>query len=681
MEKKALAIIIAVIISHFYSLANEITADSTSTELNEVVVHAPRGVRKMAGPFNGEIITASELKRAACCNLGESFTTNPSVDVNYTDAATGARQIRLLGLSGNYVQMLTENVPNFRGAAAPYGLGYIAGPWMQSIQVSKGASSVKNGYESITGQINVEMKKPQLDPSVSVNGYYDRMNKLELNADGNMHFSDKWSGGLLTHFENQFTAHDDNSDSFTDMPRVRQWALMPRVAYLGRSYVFQAAAKYLNELRRSGQDTHHAHPASSSETPLYLINIKTQRWEAMTKNAYMYDRENDGNVALILSGSLHRQDANYGLKLCNANQRELYSQLMYERKFTNLHAISTGATLTYDHYEFGTRLVASPTAPTSTTLEQETTLGAYAQYTLNIDSRLVAMAGVRYDHSNRFGSMFTPRMHLRYTPIELLSIHASAGRGFKTPHPMAEYSYMLASSRSMEIAPELKQEDAWNLGTGATVEFKPFGKKVSISAEYYYTTFKNQLMLNLDADPHKALIYSSDALSRSHALQIEATFEILSDLNFTAAWRLTDVKADYSTGIYNLGVLSKPLQSRNKGLFTIGWSPKMGLWQIDASLAVNGAGRMPTPYTTASGASSWEANYKAFVQLNAQITRNFRHWAVYIGGENLTNFRQPNPIVDAANPWGPNFDATMIYGPLHGANVYVGFRYNFTKFI
>ncbi len=205
---------VAAVCSALCAHALEEQPDSLFGELDEVVVTTPKGPRKLMGVTNSELITASELKRAACCNLGESFTTNPSVDVNYTDAATGARQIRLLGLSGSYVQMLTENIPNFRGAASPYGLGYIPGPWMQSIQVSKGASSVKNGYESITGQINVEMKKPQLDPSLSVNGYYDMMNKLELNADGNLHLGRNWSGGLLTHFENGFSGHDSNDDGF-----------------------------------------------------------------------------------------------------------------------------------------------------------------------------------------------------------------------------------------------------------------------------------------------------------------------------------------------------------------------------------------------------------------------------------------------------------------------------------
>ncbi len=649
-------------------------ADSAEV-LNEVTVKSRRGLYKLGGATNSELITASELKRAACCNLGESFTTNPSVDVNYNDAATGARQIRLLGLSGSYVQFLTENIPNFRGAASPYGLGYVAGPWMQSIQVSKGASSVKNGYESITGQINVEMKKPQADPQLSVNMYYDIMNKLEANVDGNWHFGPEWSAGLLTHFENGFSSHDANSDGFADMPQVRQLALMPRVAYLGRSYVFQAAGRYIDERRTGGQLEGHAHPAG--DMPLYRIQLDTRRWEAFAKNALMYDRDNDGNVALIISGSGHSQDALYGLRLCDIDQHEFYASAMFERKWSERHALSTGIQTNYDHYRYHTLLDPAATAAADTYSEHEAVAGAYAQYTYNLDERLVAMAGLRYDWSDLYGSMLTPRMHLRYNPAADLSLHASAGRGYRSPHPLAEYSYMLASSRRMEISGHLRREAAWNFGVGGSWTLRPLQKKTTLSAEYYHTSFSSQLMANLDRDPHAVYIYSSQGRSYSHSLQLELSVDLLAELNLTAAWRLTDVKAAY----YGEGLQQKPLTPRNKGLFTLGWSPNMGLWQFDISCAINGSGRMPQPYTLADGSLSWPERYNTFAQLNAQITRNFRHWAIYLGGENLTAYRQKNPVIGASDPWGPDFDATMVYGPLQGAMIYVGFRYNITKYI
>lgn len=651
------------------------TTDSGGKELQEVVITAGKGTRKLRGATNSELIPASELKRAACCNLGESFTTNPSVDVNYNDAATGARQIRLLGLSGSYVQFLTENVPAFRGAASPYGLGYIAGPWMQSIQVSKGASSVKNGYESITGQINVEMKKPQADQSLSANLYYDSMNKLEVNVDGNVHAGRGWSAGLLTHFENGFTAHDGNDDGFTDMPRVRQVALMPRVAWLGGDIIMQAAAKYLDERRLGGQTTHHG--GNTTDAHPYEIRLDTRRWEAFTKTAWMLDKTGDGNVALILSGNGHDMDSRYGHRLCDIDQHEFYGSAMFERTWGDgLHALSTGLQATYDHYRYTTLLDPEAAYMPHSSSEHEAVGGAYAQYTLNLDGALIAMAGLRYDWSDLYGSMVTPRVHIRYNLSDGLTLQASAGRGCRTPHPLAEYSYLLASSRQMSTAVELKRESAWNFGIGGTWTFHLRGRKGSLSGEYYHTRFDSQLIANLDMDPHKVYIYSDGGRSYSHSLQVEAGIDLLPELNVTAAWRFTSVKADYT----GHGLSQKPLTPRHKALFTVGYSPRMGLWQFDVTCALNGSGRMPTPYTLPDGSLSWSRRFPGFAQVNAQVTRNFRHWAVYIGGENLTGYRQKHPIIGAGDPWGPDFDATMVYGPLQGAMFYVGFRYNIVKY-
>ncbi len=678
MKQQILFSVISAIMSlTAYATEPDQPIDTIIYQLNEVVGTPKRGVRKLRMATNSEVISASELKRAACCNLGESFTTNPSVDVNYSDAATGARQIRLLGLSGSYVQMLTENIPNFRGAAAPFGLGYLAGPWMQSIQVSKGASSVKNGYESITGQINVEIKKPQRDPSLSVNMYYDMMNKLEANVDGNLHFGENWSAGLLTHFENGFSSHDGNDDGFADAPKIKQAAIMPRIAYMGRSYVFQAAAKFIDEHRLSGQIGHRHMNDAAHDTKPYTIDIDTRRWEAFTKNAFIFDRDNDANVALILSGSHHDQKAAYGLRLNDIRQTEAYASLMFERKWNDMHALSTGLSFNHDGYRFRYRFDADAAIGPDSKNEYENVGGAYAQYTLSLDEKLVAMAGIRYDYSNVYGSMVTPRMHLRYNPINDISLHASAGKGYRSPYPLAEYGYLLASSRQIVISKDLDREAAWNFGIGASYDFRPWDKKFGLSAEYYYTDFNNQLMANLDRDPHAVFIYSSSDRSYSNALQIELTAEPTNDINISAAWRFTDVKANYT----GHGLTQKPLTSRHKFLLSVGYSPMMGLWQFDVTCAVNGPGRMPTPYEMPGGEQSWADRYSAFTQLNAQITRNFKHWSIYVGGENLTDFRQKNPIIGASDPWSPNFDATMVYGPIQGIMIYAGFRFNITKYI
>jgi len=260
------------------SFANSLDVPEDSIALEhrmegvEVRVKRKSTLKLRSTAQNSELLNSSELKRAACCNLGESFTNNPSVEVSYSDAATGSRQIKLLGLSGTYVQMLTENIPNLRGAAAPYGLNYIAGPWMHTIQISKGASSVKNGYESITGQIDVEYLKPQDDQKLDLNAYADHRGRAEANATGNIHLGDKWSTGLLLHGENTFTSHDENGDGFMDSPKIKQFSGMNRWAYLSDNYIFQAGVKFVGENRTSGQDSKHV-AMHNGTMPLYTVDI------------------------------------------------------------------------------------------------------------------------------------------------------------------------------------------------------------------------------------------------------------------------------------------------------------------------------------------------------------------------------------------------------------------------
>lgn len=666
---------ISLLISPLICRGQEITdtIPEDDIELSEIVVQGQRVKKLTLNAGNSELITSAELKRAACCNLGESFTTNPSVDVSYSDAATGARQIKLLGLSGSYVQMLTENYPNLRGLASPFGLSYIAGPWLQSIQVSKGASSVKNGYESITGQINVELKKPQTDRQLNVNAYLDHEGKAEVNFDGNLHFGDKWSGALLLHGENSFFSHDVNDDGFVDMPKVRQFSAMNRWAYLGKDYVFQIGIKGLFESRRSGQINKHHH--YTDPTDPYKINIDTRRVEFFTKNAFIYDHDNDGNVALILSGSYHDMNSDYGMRKYDASQFEGYASLMYERKWGSLHSLSAGLSLNYDNYRQKYRFIPLSADPLLNYPQRETVPGAYVQYTLNFDEKLIGMAGLRYDHSSLYGSFITPRLHIRYNPTYDLSFHISAGSGRRSPRPLAEFSYLMASSRDIVLPKELRMEKGWNFGAGVTENFYLFERNFTVSGEYYYTLFNHQLAVDLNANPHAAII-GCDNKSRNHAFQVELNADIIDDMTLTAAYRLTDVRINYGDGLY----VKKPLTSTHKGLFTLNYAPDMGKWQFDVTLAVNGGGNMPKPYSLTNGEMSWKTTFPTYCTLNLQITKNFRHWSVYAGAENITNYRQKNPIIGASDPWGPDFDATMVWGPLHGAVAYVGFRFNLTKY-
>lgn len=642
--------------------------------LGEVnVVRRRFGTTKLrSSAMNVDIISSAELSRAACCNLGESFVTNPSVDVSYSDAATGAKQIKLLGLSGTYVQMMTENIPNYRGAAAPYGLGYVPGPWMQSIQVSKGSSSVKNGYESITGQINVEFKKPQLPEAdwVSANLFASSTGRYEANADATLKLSKRWSTSLLAHYENETMAHDANHDGFADIPRVEQYNLWNRWAYMGDHYVFQAGIKALSEWRNSGQVNHGGNPGQE----LYKIGIDTRRYEAFTKNAYIFNKEKNTNLALILQGTFHNQDAVYGHKLYDVDQTNVYASLLFETEFSKRHSLSTGLSFNYDGYDQRYRLTNDVELPRLKSFEKESVPGAYVQYTYNLEDKLILMGGIRGDYSSMHGFFVTPRAHVKYNPNEFVNFRLSAGKGYRTNHVLAENNYLLASSRKVRIAGDLDQEEAWNYGASISSYIPLFGKTLNLNAEYYYTDFLKQVVVDMDTDPHEIAFYNLNGRSYSHVFQVEVNYPLFKGFTLTAAYRFTDAKTTY-----NGELKERPLTSRYKGLVTASYKTPLEIWQFDATLQLNGGGRMPSRYILEDGTPSWSARYGSFEQLSVQITRYFRRWSIYVGGENLTNFKQKNPIIDAANPWGENFDSTMIWGPVHGAKAYIGIRFNWAR--
>lgn len=642
------------------SYQDSIFKDQTLQEV-KAVARKP-GTSRLAGAVNGIAMNKDELFKAACCNLGESFTTNPSVDVAYNDATTGARQIKLLGLSGTYVQMLTENLPNFRGAAIPYALGYVPGPWMKGIQVSKGSASVKNGYESITGQINVDYLQPEDEQQVEVNLFGDTKSRIEANADANVHLSDRWATEILLHHENIIKNHDDNGDGFYDMPGREQYNVQNRWVYKGKSYIFHGGLGALKEIRTSGQDEEHVH-----SDDIYRIKLHTNRYEGYMKHAFILNHEHGTNIAFMSSASMHQLNARYGNKLYDLNEKNLYGSLMFETNFYTQHNLSLGLSFNHDY-------LGQNEGRNKGQNEKETTPGAYAQYTYTLGTKLTAMAGVRFDHSSLYGNFFTPRFHVKYSPVDAISIRLSAGKGYRTVFGMAEYNYLLASGRNLNISKSLKQEEAWNYGLSTAFYIPMFGKTLKLNAEYYYTDFRNQAVVDYDANKEFISIYNLIGKSYSHTFQIDASYPLLKGLEITAAYRLNDVKCTYD---YGKTLKEKPLTSKYKALFTASYKTPLGLWQFDATVQLNGGGRNPEPYQLADGSRSWSPRFHSFEQVSAQVTRWFRHWSIYVGGENLTGFKQKTPIYGASNPWGSDFEPTLVWGPVEGRIFYAGVRVHF----
>lgn len=648
-----------------------ITLKEDSKILKEVIV-VQRGsgtVAQRKALVQTQKITMGEIRRDACCNLGESFTSNPSVDVAYTDATTGAKQIKLLGLAGTYVQMLTENYPNFRGAAASFGMDYIPGPWMEGIYVSKGTSSVKNGYEALAGQINVEYKKPQMMDKFSINLFGSDAMRMEASADGSIHFNDNVQSALFAHYSGDAQGHDQNNDGFLDFPKTQQFNLMNRWNHISGNYVAQYGIKYIHENREGGQDTQH----HSFANP-YRISLTTNRGEFYTKQAYSTVTEDNlmTSLALIASASLHDQKSSYDIMPYNIFQKNVYLSLIYEKEFSHAHSLSMGLSTNYDGFkeEYGNAILNTA----------EITPGAYAQYTYNWNDKVILLGGFRADYSGKYGFFLTPRFHLKYQPEEWFHLRASIGKGFRTPHVLAENNFLLASSRKVNIANDLKQEEAWNTGVNTTFYIPIYDEKqITLSAEFYHTRFLHQVVVDVDSDPHSISFYNLDGRkSYSNSAQVEITYPAFEGFSLTAAYRYTRSMSDFRNPVTGeVRFMNRPLMNDYKGLITASYQTPLKKWQFDATAQFNGGGRMPTPDVQNP---LWEERFKPFTVVNSQITKYFRNWSLYVGAENLFDFHQMNPIVDAANPRSENFDATMIWGPVHGRKIYAGFRFNIPRF-
>lgn len=661
------------------------TADTDSVDweeqnLDEVEVRSRKvSLTRLSGAQNGFELNKDELFRAACCNLGEAFQNNPSVDVNYSDAATGAKQIRLLGLAGTYVQMLTETQPNFFGGAKPFALGYVPGPWMKSISVSKGTSTVKNGFEGITGQINVQYLQSEDEEGINVNLYGDSDAKVEANADANIHLNTRLSTEILLHYDDVLKMHDPNGDTFLDRPDTRQYNAQNRWAYLGSKYIGHYGISALKEDRLFGQRGHHA---EHIENP-WLGKVDTERYEVYMKHAFVLDKEHGSNIALMMNGAIHNQDATYGERYYNIEEKDFSSQLMFETNLSKMHSLSVGASYEFHNY-YWDRLFNKYFEPLSNrwgnSIHSYFTSGLYGQYTLNLNDRLVAMFGIRGDMTshanNEKGFIVTPRAHLKYQLTDWMQIRLSAGKGYRMSNLFwAENTHLLAMSRNVDDS-TLGREEAWNFGGTLGFDIPLWNRNLKVNAEYFYTNFVNKAIVDYDSDEYSLLVYNGKGYS--HVLQIDATYEPLEGLTATLAFRRNIVRDNYW-----LGTMDEVLVSKYKGLLTLSYKPGLGLWQFDGSVQLNGPCRLPVAWIKlcdiggAGNNPMPQCDYSpVYPQINLQVTRWFRHFSVYAGVENLTNFKQQWPVIGADNPWNTGFDATQVWGPVMGRMIYAGVRIN-----
>lgn len=637
-------------------------------ELDEVSVTA-----RQKGSFVSELttiqteqITSEGLCRAACCNLAESFETNASVNVSYSDAVTGAKQIELLGLSGLYTQMMAENMPTLRGLAATMGLAYVPGSWMKGIQVSKGTSSVINGFESISGQINIDYKHPKPDQSekLYVNLFGSSMGMVEFNLNTRVSLNEHLHTMIFAHAGSNLMKCENNGDGFLDDPMTNQYNLFWRLNFKKDKIGFQFGAKALKETRQGGQ--YDFEPATRATNGLYGIQLNTDRYEAFLKNGFMFDRP-ETSIGIQQQIVYHAIDSYFGNTDYEASQTSYYANALFASYIGNTnHKYTTGFSFSYDGIVEDIALLGW-----NHKTRKDIVPGAFFEYNYNNGHDLSVMAGMRVDHHNRYGFFATPRLHAKYTIHHETTLRFSAGKGYRMPNVLAENTTMLATSRNLIImSDDFGMEEAWNMGIGISRHFDIGARELGFSADFYRTDFVNQVIIDRDKAYNFIYVYNLNGKSFSNCAQIELNCELFRDFDATAAFRFNDVKMTIDDQLRE-----KPLTNRYKGLLTLSYAPKT--WQFDYTLQLNGDSRVPDVSLNPKAVEGQTIERSpAYVIMNLQVTRKFEKWDLYFGGENLTNYVQDSPIIGYDTPFDDGFDSSLVWGPLSGIRAYAGFRYS-----
>jgi len=621
-------------------------------------------------------IDSKELLKAACCNLSESFETNATVDVSFSNAVTGTKQLKMLGLDQKYTSLTKELLPEIRGLASAYGLNFIPGRWIESIQLTKGGSTVTNGYESITGQINTELIKSSKTAETSLNLFADFNGRAEANITHVAPINDKWTQTFLLHGNGTFGDTDMNDDNFLDRPKGTQINAAYLLNYndLERSgFGSHFGINFIKDERTAGQIGFDK-KLPQSEQSLYGVGIDISRFQVWNKTGYVFKGKPYQSLGWMNQYVYHQQDSFFGLRNYSGQQHTYYSNLIFESILGNTnHKYKAGASFLYDGYEENYLV--------DNFKRNEIVPGVFTEYTLT-GLKYTLVAGARADFHNLAGTQFTPRLNFKYDFTPQTIFRLSAGRGFRTANVFAESQQYFASNRNIQILQNsgdiygLRPEIAWNYGVSLQQEFKIFGKKSTIVADFFRTDFQDQVLVDLDRSPQQLTFYNLDGKSFANSFQTQWDFTPFKNFDVRLAYKYYDVQADYLDGRREV-----PFMAKHRGFVNLAYATNKnkneGFWSFDTTL--NWVGKQRLPNTSTNPAEFQLPMYsESYAVLNAQISRNFnKKLRAYLGGENLTSYHQENAIMDFRNPFGNYFDGGMVYAPIMKANFYVGFDVTF----
>ena len=630
-----------------------------------------------------EVISAAGLCKMACCNLAESFENSASVTVGYSDAVTGARQIRLLGLSGVYTQMLDETRPVMRGLSAPFGLSYVPGQWLESIQIAKGSSSVINGVECMTGQINMEHRKPTDEKPLFLNAAVMSDTKMDFNIASSLQMGYKWSTVILGHVSGNIKSHDMNSDGFLDEPNMLQFNLSNRWLYQADNGVqVRFGVRAIQDNRKGGQIKSIVNP--------WETDILNRSLNGYLKVGVPLNEDNSQNIALIADYSYQDMDSFFGATKYIAGQHSAFTNLLYQNVINDSHRFTLGLNGTFDRYdEDFSRIVAAGTA-SKQGITDLANAGVFGEYTFHAGEKFTAIAGLRGDWFYGQGFKVSPRATIKYMPVDEIVIRANGGRGLRYSTPLVDNIGVFSTGKLFTGSyNDHILEDAWTFGGNITY-YMPFGASSNtyISFDYFRTQFAQQMVVDYEQQLNTIDFYALDGRkSFTDNYQIDFSVDPVERFNITATFRYTNAKIQLKG---SEAPVEKPMTSRFKGVLNLQYATHLNKWIFDFTASLNGSCRV---YDFMADDKDADGNllYKngrtpMYPLLYAQVTRRFKGWDVYIGAENLTNFRQKNVIQGAVrdengyvNAYQPSFDASCVWGPLMGIKAHVGFRFTLWK--
>ena len=604
----------------------------------------------MVNPLQVQNISSKELQKAACCNLSESFETNATVDVTYSDAVSGAKQIQMLGLDGIYTQITQENVPLIRGLSSAYGLTYVPGTWIESIQVIKGAGSVINGFESFAGQINLEYFKPENADKLYWNFYTNTESKFE----NNLQFAKKagkWTSNLFTSINYHSKDVDHDKNGFLDMPHIKSFNVLNRWLRDTERYRVNLVGRVLFDERIGGQVRTISNP--------YEVILDNTLLEFNSKTGLKMPEKEGKSVGLQTAFRRHNQEILFGNTNYKALQESAYLNLIAQTYIgTTNNVLKYGTSYYADRYTENYESINFD--------RTDLTTGVFSEYSYtSLDKKLVLVVGARGDYLNSHGFEFLPRLNVRYNPGEQTVVRFSGGKAMRIANPIAENTAYFASSRTFEIHDSLGVELAWNIGANLTHCFKLFEREATFNVDAYRTQFENQVVVDIE-DPSKLRFYNLDGESYSNSIQFDINYELFDRFDMKLAYKINQV---YST--FDGKKQLSPLVPENRALANFAYrTDHKNQWLFDYTWNYIGKSRIPYHPLIESGKTFSDP----FYVMNSQVTKRFKTLDIYLGVENLLNYKQDNPILGSNDPFGSNFDASIIWAPVMGRLIYTGIR-------